>query len=80
MKNATPRPPAGNGTRDPESLDRLSYYLTSAVQTPGFSPPAPAPAKKSPAPAKKISGSGFRENNSGSAENFLGEAVIQGCK
>ena len=26
----------------------------SAVQTPGFSPPAPAPAKKTPAPGKKL--------------------------
>ena len=26
----------------------------SAVQTPGFSPPAPAPAKKTPAPVKKL--------------------------
>ena len=31
------------------------YYLqNSAVQTPGFSPPAPAPAKKTPAPGKKL--------------------------
>ena len=31
-----------------------SPQLTSAVQTPGFSPPAPAPAKKTPAPGKKL--------------------------
>ena len=28
--------------------------VSSAVQTPGFSPPAPAPAKKTPAPGKKL--------------------------
>ena len=28
--------------------------FNSAVQTPGFSPPAPAPAKKTPAPGKKL--------------------------
>ena len=31
-----------------------------AVQTPVFSPPAPAPAKSGPAPAFKISSSGIR--------------------
>ena len=30
-----------------------NYINISAVQTPGFSPPAPAPAKKTPAPGKK---------------------------
>ena len=39
------------------SCDQAEFDKTapSAVQTPGFSPPAPAPApaKKSPAPAKK---------------------------
>ena len=29
-------------------------FVLSAVQTPGFSPPAPAPAKKTPAPGKKL--------------------------
>ena len=34
-------------------VHNLFYDLTtSAVQTPGFSPPAPAPAKKTPAPGK----------------------------
>ena len=32
----------------------FSLLLPSAVQTPGFSPPAPAPAKKTPAPGKKL--------------------------
>ena len=32
----------------------ISGGNTSAVQTPGFSPPAPAPAKKTPAPGKKL--------------------------
>ena len=38
-----------------DNVSFLSCRDTSAVQTPGFSPPAPAPApaKKSPAPAKK---------------------------
>ena len=36
-----------------DNLDRVSIS-TSAVQTPGFSPPAPAPAKKTPAPGKKL--------------------------
>ena len=33
-----------------------AFRTTSAVQTPGFSPPAPAPApaKKTPAPGKKL--------------------------
>ena len=35
-----------------------SGFMISAVQTPGFSPPALAPAKKTPAPGKKNSGSG----------------------
>ena len=40
----------------------------SAVQTPGFSPPAPAPAKKTPAPGKKLR---LREKNSGSSRKHV---------
>ena len=35
-------------------IKSLSVHTPSAVQTPGFSPPAPAPAKKTPAPGKKL--------------------------
>ena len=35
-------------------IHELNEFPISAVQTPGFSPPAPAPAKKTPAPGKKL--------------------------
>ena len=35
-------------------FDQECGIIRSAVQTPGFSPPAPAPAKKTPAPGKKL--------------------------
>ena len=36
------------------SIEIKLLFHDSAVQTPGFSPPAPAPAKKTPAPGKKL--------------------------
>ena len=39
---------------DENSLEQCCAAHISAVQTPGFSPPAPAPAKKTPAPGKKL--------------------------
>ena len=56
----------------PELQLKIHYLkyklLNSAVQTPGFLPPAPAPAKKSPAPAKKLR---LREKNSGSGRKHV---------
>ena len=46
----------------------FSVKLNSAVQTPGFSPRAPAPAKKTPAPGKKLR---LREKNSGSGRKHV---------
>ena len=52
--NRTPRKRIKRENLSQETGVYIIDLTYSAVQTPGFSPPAPAPAKKTPAPGKKL--------------------------